>query len=80
MYKRQEEEDELPFDISGDEIHLEDDDYGVWSVSYTHLDVYKRQVEDIFTHPKTAVARELLKNDVGDDGEDVYKRQGLERV
>ena len=26
-------------------------------------------VEDIFTHPKTAVARELLKNDVGDDGE-----------
>ena len=27
-------------------------------------------VEDIFTHPKTAVARELLKNDVGDDGED----------
>ena len=27
-------------------------------------------VEDIFTHPKTAVARELLKNDVGDDGEE----------
>lgn len=27
-------------------------------------------VEEIFTHPKTAVARELLKNDVGDDGED----------
>ena len=26
-------------------------------------------VEDIFAHPKTAVARELLKNDVGDDGE-----------
>ena len=26
-------------------------------------------VEDIFTHPKTAVARELLKNDVGDDGD-----------
>lgn len=25
-------------------------------------------VEEIFTHPKTAVARELLKNDVGDDG------------
>ena len=24
-------------------------------------------VEDIFTHPKTAVARELLKNDVGDE-------------
>ena len=27
-------------------------------------------VEDIFTHPKTAVARELLKNDVGDDEEE----------
>lgn len=27
-------------------------------------------VEEIFTHPKTAVARELLKNDVGDDGEE----------
>lgn len=27
-------------------------------------------VEDIFTHPKTAVARELLKNDVGDDAEE----------
>ena len=27
-------------------------------------------VEDIFTHPKTAVARELLKKDVGDDGEE----------
>lgn len=27
-------------------------------------------VEDIFTHPQTAVARELLKNDVGDDGEE----------
>lgn len=27
-------------------------------------------VEDIFTHPKTAVARELLKNDIGDDGEE----------
>lgn len=27
-------------------------------------------VEDIFTHPKTAVARELLKNDGGDDGEE----------
>lgn len=27
-------------------------------------------VEDIFTHPKTAVARELLKNDVGDDREE----------
>lgn len=27
-------------------------------------------VEDIFTHPKTAVARELFKNDVGDDGEE----------
>ena len=27
-------------------------------------------VEDIFTHPKTAVARELLKNYVGDDGEE----------
>ena len=27
-------------------------------------------VEDIFTHPKTAVAREVLKNDVGDDGEE----------
>lgn len=27
-------------------------------------------VEDIFAHPKTAVARELLKNDVGDDGEE----------
>ena len=27
-------------------------------------------VEDIFTHPKTAVARELLKNDVGDYGEE----------
>lgn len=27
-------------------------------------------VEDIFTHPKTVVARELLKNDVGDDGEE----------
>lgn len=27
-------------------------------------------VEDIFTHPKTAVARELLKNDVGDDVEE----------
>lgn len=27
-------------------------------------------VEDIFTHPKTAVARELLKNDVDDDGEE----------
>lgn len=27
-------------------------------------------VEDIFTHPKTAVTRELLKNDVGDDGEE----------
>lgn len=27
-------------------------------------------VEDIFTHPKTAVARELLKNDAGDDGEE----------
>lgn len=27
-------------------------------------------VEDIFTHPRTAVARELLKNDVGDDGEE----------
>ena len=27
-------------------------------------------VEDIFTHPKTAVSRELLKNDVGDDGEE----------
>lgn len=27
-------------------------------------------VEDIFTHPKTAVARELLKDDVGDDGEE----------
>ena len=27
-------------------------------------------VEYIFTHPKTAVARELLKNDVGDDGEE----------
>lgn len=27
-------------------------------------------VEDIFTYPKTAVARELLKNDVGDDGEE----------
>ena len=27
-------------------------------------------VEDIFTHPKSAVARELLKNDVGDDGEE----------
>lgn len=27
-------------------------------------------VEDIFTHPKTAVARELVKNDVGDDGEE----------
>lgn len=27
-------------------------------------------VEDIFTHPKTAVARELLNNDVGDDGEE----------
>lgn len=27
-------------------------------------------VENIFTHPKTAVARELLKNDVGDDGEE----------
>ena len=27
-------------------------------------------VDDIFTHPKTAVARELLKNDVGDDGEE----------
>lgn len=27
-------------------------------------------VEDIYTHPKTAVARELLKNDVGDDGEE----------
>ena len=25
-----EEEEELPFDISGEEIHLEDDDYGVW--------------------------------------------------
>ena len=28
----EEEEDELPFDISGDEIHLEDDDYGVWFI------------------------------------------------
>ena len=27
-----EEEEELPFDISGDEIHLEDDDYGVWFI------------------------------------------------
>ena len=27
-------------------------------------------VEDIFTHPKTAVARELLKKNVGDDGEE----------
>ena len=27
-------------------------------------------VEDIFTHPTTAVSRELLKNDVGDDGEE----------
>lgn len=27
-------------------------------------------VEEIFTHPKTAVARELLKNDTGDDGEE----------
>ena len=27
-------------------------------------------VEDIFTRPQTAVARELLKNDVGDDGEE----------
>lgn len=27
-------------------------------------------VEDIFTHPKTAVARELLRNDVGDDAEE----------
>ena len=27
-------------------------------------------VEDIFTHLKTTVARELLKNDVGDDGEE----------
>lgn len=32
-------------------------------------------VEDIFTHPKTAVARELLKNDVGDDGEEKEERQ-----
>ena len=35
-------------------------------------------VEDIFTHPKTAVARELLKNDVGDDGEE-KKRNGSRR-
>lgn len=27
-------------------------------------------VEEIFTHPKTDVARELLKNDVGNDGEE----------
>lgn len=32
-------------------------------------------VEDIFTHPKTAVARELLKNDVGDDGRKKEERQ-----
>lgn len=32
-------------------------------------------VEDIFTHPQTAVARELLKNDVGDDGEEKEERQ-----
>lgn len=36
-------------------------------------------VEDIFTHPKTAVARELLKNDVGDDGEEKEERQQAAR-
>lgn len=25
-------EEELPYDISGDEIHLEDDDYGIWFI------------------------------------------------
>ena len=44
---------------------------------YSHVAIVKGgevaeqgTVEDIFTHPKTAVARELLKNDVGDDGEE----------
>lgn len=27
-----EEEDTLPFDIDGDEIHLEDEDYGIWFI------------------------------------------------
>lgn len=33
-------------------------------------------VEEIFTHPKTAVARELLKNDAGDDGEEKRGQTG----
>lgn len=37
-------------------------------------------VEDIFTHPKTAVARELLKNDVGDDGEEKEERQQAKKL
>ena len=36
--------------------------------------VEKGTVDDIFTHPKTAVARELLKNDVGDDGEEKRRK------
>ena len=37
-------------------------------------------VEDIFTHPKTAVARELLKNDVGDDGEEKRTAAGGKEI
>ena len=37
-------------------------------------------VEDIFTHPKTAVARELLKNDVGDDGEKEERQQAAKKL